>query len=96
MAEEVGGDNTQTEHSSVQISEIQTSSSSERRRRASKGVERTWALLQKRKAPRGNECCIATQIAMQCNAMSLVQKIIRLILYAGHSSKLVNIVMSML
>ena len=54
MAEEVGGDNTETEHSSVQISEIQASSSSEGRRRASKGVERTWASLQKRKAPRGN------------------------------------------
>ena len=47
MAEEVGGGT----NGSFQN---QASSSSERRRRASKGVERTWASLQKRKAPRGN------------------------------------------
>lgn len=47
MAEEVGGGT----NGSFQN---QASSNSDQRQRASKGVERTWASLQERKAPRGN------------------------------------------
>ena len=47
MAEEVGG----SKNGSFQN---HASSSSDQRRRASKGAERTWASLQQTKTPRGN------------------------------------------